>query len=522
MIKDNLKNGTYVKKKVMYNALMLALVSIFLRCIGISFNAYVAGRLGEEGMGLYSLITSVYGFAVTLACSGVNLAAVTLVAKVKARFEEKGLSSKYIVKAVMRNIIAYSLFFGLTACFLLAAFSGIIGEKLLSDRRSILGLKIIAVSLPALALSSGISGYFTAVRKVYKNVIVMVGEQILKILFICAAIAWLIPKGSEYGCIAVIGGSAAVEILSFLVQLIFYITDDKGKDSGKKSGDLENAGFSDVWKIAFPVAVGSYARQGLTSAQHMAVPWGLRLSGAAAGAALASYGVLHGMALPLVLFPLAVITSAGSLVVPEFASLAERGATRRIAELGEKVISLTLIFSIGTAGVFLTFWSQLGNAVYSSTEAARMIRILAPLVPIMYLDSAVDMVLKGVGEQIYSMKINIIDAAISLVMVLILVPWFGIYGYIIVIYVSEAVNGALSINRLANVVGLKPRLITRFLLPMAAAAAADIFIRAADKVWFIFIGQYIPVYFAVALYVIIYFIISCIGLKIKKSLKAKG
>ena len=49
------------------NAAILGGVSIFMRIIGVIFNAYAANVVGAEGIGIYSLISSAYVFAVTVA-----------------------------------------------------------------------------------------------------------------------------------------------------------------------------------------------------------------------------------------------------------------------------------------------------------------------------------------------------------------------------------------------------------------------------------------------------------------------
>ena len=56
-------------KQFITNALILGSVTILMRSISVVFNAYVSGKIGAEGMGLYSLVTSIYAFAVTLATS---------------------------------------------------------------------------------------------------------------------------------------------------------------------------------------------------------------------------------------------------------------------------------------------------------------------------------------------------------------------------------------------------------------------------------------------------------------------
>ena len=66
------------KRRFFANALVLSCVSILMRGISVGFNAYINNKIGAEGMGLFTLVMSVYGFAVTLALSCVNLGAMKL------------------------------------------------------------------------------------------------------------------------------------------------------------------------------------------------------------------------------------------------------------------------------------------------------------------------------------------------------------------------------------------------------------------------------------------------------------
>ena len=74
----------------------------------------------------------------------------------------------------------------------------------------------------------------------------------------------------------------------------------------------------------------------------------------------------------------------------------------------------------------------------------------------MYLDTSVDFMLKGLGQQLYTMGVNIADAFLSLILVLILVPRFGLMGYIAAVYILEIFNCALSLGRLVKITGVRP------------------------------------------------------------------
>ena len=229
--------------------------------------------------------------------------------------------------------------------------------------------------------------------------------------------------------------------------------------------------------IAFPVALSTYARSALLTVEHLAIPWGLKQYGISSSAALASYGVLHGMVFPLLLFPSAVLSSFSGLLVPEMAECRASGQQKRIEHITSRMFQVSLIFSIGVAGIFVCFSHEIGTVIYGSTEAAEHIRVLAPLIPLMYLDGAVDSILKGMGEQLYSMKVNITDSLMGIVMIVILLPHTGIRGYRLVIFVCEALNASLSILKLLEVTKLRANPLKWIFKPLLAIVAATLLFR---------------------------------------------
>ena len=135
-------------KRFIYNGFVLTLAAIIMRTVSVSFNAYVSSKIGAEGIGLFTLTMSVYGFAVTLATSGVNLACTTLVAAALAR------NDKNSAQSALRCCILYSLVFGTAAALLLWNGAFFIGNKLLSDARTVSSLRLLSVSLVPISLSS--------------------------------------------------------------------------------------------------------------------------------------------------------------------------------------------------------------------------------------------------------------------------------------------------------------------------------------------------------------------------------
>lgn len=426
------------------SALFLALVNILLRGAGVSFNAYIAQKIGAESMGLLSLTMSVYGFAVTLATSSVNLAAVRLTAERCAWIEGADRESyRKTVRGVLKSISGYSLLFGCGAALLLWIFAGSISETLLDDSRTFSSLRVLALSLPPISLTSAMAGYFTGMRKIGKNALLAILEQGMKILVTTTVLVLVAPSGSvEYMCLAVVGGSAVSEAWSLITSFILYLTDSKmpnGTITGTKHTTRETH-LGDAAKIALPTAVGAYARQGLVTAEHLTIPWGMKRYGSSSEEAMASYGVLQGMSLQVILFPYAVIGSFTGVLIPEITAFHAKKEYKNLRRVIRRVYKYTFLFTAICFFIFFCFARKLGVGIYNNEESVKYIRILSFLVPFMYVDTVTDAILKGLGEQVYCMKVNLLDAACSLVLVAVLTPVMGLYGYILSMFFCEIVN----------------------------------------------------------------------------------
>ena len=488
-------------RRFFLNAVLLGATTIFMRSIAVIFNAYVSGKIGAQGMGLYSLITSVYGFAVTLATSGVSLAVVRLVS------EELGKPDPSGVITAMKKCVGYALAFGISSFALLFFGAGFISEHILQDSRTYLSLRVFSVALPFIALSNVFSGYFNAVRRVYKSASASITEQFVKIALTVSLLRALLPKGIEYGALALVLGTAIAEALSFSYLLIFYLLDKKKYIRAKKAR-YDPRMKSRMLRIAFPIALSSYLRSGLVTVQHILIPVGLRRHGADYATALASYGTIHGMVFPLILFPSAVCATFSGLIVPELSELASTYGTvrknRHICYIVKRALSLATVFGIGTAGILVCFAEPLGILVYKSAEAAKYIRIFAPLVPVMYLDTTVDGMLKGLGQQLHSMFYNIIDASLSVFLVWSLMPRIGLAGYVICVFVTELINLAFSLTRLLTVTEAKLPVLKAVFCPLACIAGATALAMIAFRKMLPFCGNTVFTVSGILLSVVFY------------------
>lgn len=450
------------------NGLLLSFTSAFLQAVGILFNSYITGKIGADGMGVYQLIMSVYRFAVTFSLGGIGLAATRVVAEQLAKNSYNG------VKKAVRKSVLYSLAFGLTGGILLFSLAPFISGKLLNNNDTLLSLRLLSGALPFVSMSSAMSGYFNAIRRVSKSASAQIFEQFIRITAAIMLFELFAPDGIEAACAAVVLGGTFSEAMSCLYLWLMYRREKRGFIL---NGKAERGLGKKIFTIAFPMAMSSYLRSGLVTVEHMLIPKGLQKSGQSYSTAMAAYGTVTGMALPTVLFPASILASFAGLLIPEmaeFKTLQKEGSIKRVAG---RVIKFAIMFSVCAAGVLLAFSGLLGEVLFKSDTAGTYIKILAPLVTVMYLDTAVDGMLKGLNEQMATMRYNIIDALTCVVLVWILVPQMGVKGYLLVIFISEIINAALSVNRLITVTEIEVNFKDWVIKPVLAATLSCGIIR---------------------------------------------
>lgn len=488
------------------NAAWMIAVSLFMRTAGVSFNVYLSRQAGGEVMGLHALLGGVYGLFLTLGCGGIHLGTTRLTAETAAVSHGRRESvedKKEKLRRCLELCLGCAAVCGCGAGLLLFTLSPWIGRVWLGDGRTVSSLRVMALSLPPIALVNALSGYFTAVRRVGRNALCSVAAQVARLILCTYLLSLWLPRGTEAACLSLVLGGALSELLNLCLSLAAFLRDRKkhpegpaeeedGDPSARKADEetsyrkqpserrrvspaLPGSGGMTrrLLRITVPVTLAACLRSGLVTLEHSLIPRGLKAGGASWAAALSSYGMIHSLVLPVVLFPSAFISSFSGLLVPEVAEAHARGDDERVRRFAGRVILPVLVFSFGAAGLLSCFAGEIGRVVCRSDQAVGYIRVLAPLVPVMYVDSSVDGILKGMGEQVYSMAVNVIDALTSVILVSVLIPRLGLQGYIITVYVTETLNTSLSLVRMLKITGLRLPLWRGVIAPLLCICGAS-------------------------------------------------
>ncbi len=447
-------------KKLFFTTIALTLTSFLMKTIGVWFNVYLTGLVGSVGMGIFQLVMSVYALSKTLAYGGMNLAATRLC-----------IDDITHTRHSMKRVLICSLCLGLFSALLLYGLSDFLSIHWIMTRKASLALRILSFSLPFVSLSAGLNGYMTAVRKMNRYSLIQLAEQIAKIAITILIVEKIAVFDSEFAIAMVCLAITFSEVISFSLAMNCYIKDIK-KEKMKKEG---RPGFGRrMARLAVPDALGAYIRSALNTVEHLLIPRGIRKSGASADKAFSDYGIVQGMALPVVLYPSSILGVISSLLVPEIAECKIKNNKTQQNYMINRVLNVTMIFSMITAAVMMVFSKELSLSIYKSEDASGFIQQFAPLIPIMYLDMTTDGMLKGLDKQLDIMKINIIDSVLCVLLVFFLVPKVAVEGYIITIYVAEIINFLLSFHKLLRSASIRFQIGKSFLKPLICSVSACI------------------------------------------------
>lgn len=448
------------------NAVILAVTGLILRLAGVLFKVWLADTVKSEGIGLYSLVFSVYMLAATFATAGVSTAVTRLVAE-----EER--NGRKAIFSVMRKAVIITLLVALLTTAVIFFLAKPIALYILKDERTVLALKILSFSLPFMGLSSCARGYFIARRKTVQPSAVQLLEQAVRIAVTVVTVKLFAHKGLSYTAAAVLLGDTLAEFVSFLVNWLLYRHDVKELPLGKTADGV----LKRILHIALPITGTSYLSSALHTAENILIPLRLSLFYGNKVRGLELFGAVRGMALPLLFFPASFLTSLSTMLIPEVSEAKSLGNTLKVRETVLYAVKTTLILSTLITCGFLFNAEDLGWTVYGDRDVGQIILILSPIVPLMYLESVTAGLLKGLDKQVNMLKFNSFDSVLRIASVFCLLPLFGIKAYLGIMIVSNCFTSCLSARCLFKTTQTSPDLLRWVVLPLSVGVFSGFLAR---------------------------------------------
>ncbi len=458
------------------NTVILTGASLALRGIGMVFRVYLAAQIGAQGMGLYQLITTVYNLALTIATAGIGIAATRMIT------EEMALGGGQRLRSLCKKLLLASLVLGLLAAGLQFFGADLAAGLWIHDERAALSLRILALSLPVIAVMSCLQGYFMARRAVGLTTGAQMAEQLLRIALIMAILPAALGKGLGEACAAVVLAGTAAEVVSGGIVWWGYRRDLRQVPGSGKNVPAKGV-LRRLWSIGAPVAATRYVGSALRTLENVMVPGCLAVFTGSRELALEQFGALKGMAMAVLFFPFSFLTTLSTLLLPEITEAYAQGRQRLLLRLISRTIGITLAVSGLMGGLFTLFAGELGEVLFHDSQVGFYIRVLGPVMPFMYLESMVDGILKGLNQQLATFQYSVWDSIARILLIALLAPRFGMKGFLFVMLLSNLFTGTLNLHRLLAVTGLSIRWGQWVIKPLFSFLAGMLAYRAVWLPW---------------------------------------
>jgi len=464
------------KHTILCGAFILTAAGFISRILGFFYKIFLSNTIGAEGIGLYQLIFPVFGFALSFSASGISTAISHYVSG-KSALKNTLDMRKYFYSGLFLSLILSS-----AAAFLIWNFAEIIAFSFLKDIRCTELLRCIALAIPFSALHSCILGYFVGLKRARLPAVSQLFEQFIRITSTWLFYQILLSKNESPGPFMAVAGILCSEIFSalFTVTLLIF-------EFSKTAPLFTLPSVSRMKKISQTAAPLSGNRLLITllqSIEALLIPSKLRLFGYTISQALSQYGILTGMAFPLVYFPSAITGAISMLLLPtvsESQSLNNQNAIRRTIEAS---ILGSLTLGIFCTGGFLLFGPQLGLLLFHNEKVGDYILILAWSCPFLYLTATLSSILNGLGKTMRTFIHNALGLGIRIFVICFFVPRFGLSAYLTGLLLAQLSTAFLSVCSLKREIDFSVSLWKNLLLPIAFVILSAAVSESAN--WFLF------------------------------------
>lgn len=426
---------------IFYSALLLTGVNLLLRFVSTSFQVYISGRIGAEGVGLLQLVLSVGGLAMTAGMAGIRTATMYLTA------EELGRKRAQNVHWVLRACFLYSILLSGTVALGIHFAAPLIAQRWIGNLHTVDTIRIFAKFLPLVCLTGCMTGYFTAANRIATLAGIEILEQLCYMAVTMLTLILWAGRDPEKACEAVVLGSGISSCLTLLCLLILRI-----RENAPRGTPIPVA--RRLAQTALPLAFADDLKSGISTTENLMVPKRLSLYPGEISP-LATFGTVIGMVFPVLMFPAAILFALAELLIPELARCNAAGSSLRIRYLVRRGLQVAAIYGCLCAGILYLCAEPLCLRLYESPMAGKYLRLYSLLAPMLYCDAITDAMIKGLGQQTASVRYNILTSSMDVILLFILLPKYGMMGYFFSFLVTHLINFLLSIHRLLKISGIK-------------------------------------------------------------------
>lgn len=409
-----------MKNKVLANASIVTALSVAERGLGFLYRVALSRLLGAEGLGLYQVALSLFSLFLTIGSGGIPVTVSRMISKSKAEKRDRGA----------RNAVGAGVVACLTLTLPVCAFLGLFGKKmtfLFSDANTFQVFRILLVGLSFTSVYAVLRGGFWGNKEFLIPAITDIAEETVMVL---VGVLLLQSVSSPLDGAQKAAWAVVVSYLfSFTVASVWFFI--RGGKISKPEKSLKP-----LFAAALPITAVRASGSLVSSAVAVLFPLALIRSGVTESEAMSVFGVVSGMAMPVLYVPSTIIGSIALVLVPEISEdFYKKNHTRLYANL-RRGLKFSFLVACALIPFLFALGEELGAFAFSNREAGRMIRngclVLLPMSLTMITTAA----LNSMGFEKQTFAFYFVGAAALLVCILVLPSFCGGYAYIAGLFAS--------------------------------------------------------------------------------------
>lgn len=504
-----------MNNKVIANASIVTGLSIAERFLGFLYRIVLSRLLGAEGLGLYQIALSLFGFFAVVGSGGIPLTVSRMISKNKAENNRAG--ERRSVGAGIAACVLLTLPF----CILLWTFGGKM-TFLFSDDRAFGVFRILLLGLLFSSVYAVIRGHFWGNKQFLTPSILEIAEESVMVI---AGILLLknVPSpaiGAEKAAWAVV----ISYLFSFTASLVCFFI--KGGKISKPQGTLKP-----LLSASLPITAVRASGSLVNSVVAVLLPVMLMRAGADETTAMKLFGVVSGMVLPLLFIPSTVIGSIALVLVPELSEDYYRGKHERLRTNLERGLFSSLLVSCALLPFFFALGEDIGRLAFSNATAGVMLTKSCIVLLPMSLTMISTSMLNAMGFEKQTFLFFFFGSAVLLLCILLLPPVCGAYAYLIGLgasYVVTAVCNLFFLHK-KGLLFQKQRGQVRnqgFFIPLFAILPFSMLGRFCNQFFNRYFGVFFSIFFTASILFLVtaglYLIAGYIPLKKKQQQKTQN
>lgn len=433
---------------------IVTVFSVATRLFSFLFKIWMSRTLGAEAVGLYQIALSVL-----LLLFSFTAGAPTVLSRKVAECAARGDVRRQ--NALTTASLVIGLVTSAAMCAVFLALRDRLGG-LFADERCV---PIFLVMLPALVTSSlyaPLRSWFWGRKRFLAFSSLELVDEVLKIGF-----AMLFAGGLFASMTGAVGVAAALTVSDAASVLILFFM------FFRAGGRLRRPqGTGELVSATLPLSAVRVLTSLSASLSALVIPRKLVEGGMTAAAAAAGYGRVAGMALPLIMAPVTVISALSVVLIPDLAELAAAG---RYDDIRAKLRTALLFAAIVASAFFAAYvplGKELGLFFFGDEEAGRLVSYAAVIIFPLALGSVTTPVLNSLGMEKCSFAGYVCGLVCSLPCIFLLPQCVGIYSAAVAsgvgMAVTASVNSAFLMHRLGRPEGTAKAVgVCVFSLPLA-------------------------------------------------------